>query len=96
MSEDKNREKSKIEPNSKIEWYLRGQMWTYEHILESEYWQNLPDKIDKGTLEKALRDAWDVEKAYAKNNGAWFARFYDVQDPPPKDVWCDRATEAET
>ena len=66
---------NKIKHDSKSEWYLRGQMWTYEHILESEYWQKLPANIDKAELEKVLRDAWGAEKAFAKNNGAWFAVF---------------------
>ncbi len=86
---------SKIKKDGMSDWYLRGQMWTYEHILESKYWQDLPDKIDKGALEKVLLDAWGAEKAFAKKCGLLFAQFYDVEDPAPKDVLCDRATEEE-
>ena len=70
-------------------------MWTYEHILESKYWQDLPDKIDKATLEQALKDAWGAEKAYVKSQGLLIALGYDVEEPTPKDVFCDRADEEE-
>lgn len=48
-----------------------GIRWAFEHILESEYFQELPELIPKDKFKKTLRDSLKAIQADYAEAGAW-------------------------